>query len=375
MTNLFFYGTLCHVPLLCRVLGRDESEIDLIPAELAGHAVYWAQGHDFPMIEANRTASATGLLAVGLSEQDIERLQFYEAGFDYATRMMTVTTALGDTAEAPVFFPDPGRWGRGEPWVLKDWVRRHAPATLAAAEEVMSLFGRIDGAQLVPLFPGIRRRAASWVAAQERLSDPVEDMTADDVELLGRDWPHVGFFAMQEAEMRARRFDGTPGPVINRATIDTGQAAVVLPYDPVRDLVLVVEQFRAPVYLAGDRHPWLREPVAGLIDPGETAEETVRREAMEEAGVEIGHLEPVGGAYASPGNSTLFLHLFVGLAELTPGDVGTGGVESEHEDIRFRVMPFDALMVDVDAGRLRDLPILTTALWLARHRDRLRAMA
>ena len=49
MTDMFFFGTLCHDPLLHAVLGR---KVSVEPARLGDHAVYWAAGQPFPMIAA-----------------------------------------------------------------------------------------------------------------------------------------------------------------------------------------------------------------------------------------------------------------------------------------------------------------------------------
>ena len=113
-------------------------------------------------------------------------------------------------------------------------------------------------------------------------------------------------------------------------------------------------------------------PVAGLVDPGESAETTARREALEEAGLALTRLESAGRCYSSTGSSGEFLHLFIGIADLSDAPQGGGGLASEGEDIASRIVGFDELMRGVDAGEYKDLPLLTTALWLARHRDRLR---
>ena len=151
-----------------------------------------------------------------------------------------------------------------------------------------------------------------------------------------------------------------------------GRASVVLPYDPVRDQVLLVEQFRAATFIAGEKRPWMWEPVAGLIDLGETPEQAAYREAAEEAGVTISHLEKVTQGYPSSGASGEFVYIFVGVADLS--DIrGGGGVAGENEDLRSEILSFDALMQGIDDHRYQDMPLITAALWLSRHRERLRA--
>ena len=113
------------------------------------------------------------------------------------------------------------------------------------------------------------------------------------------------------------------------------------------------------------------EPVAGMVDPGESPEEAAHREAMEEAHLTLAALEPAGRAYSSSGSSTEFLHLFVGIAELTT-TIEDGGVDTEGEDIRSRILAFSELMDMVDRHEIKDMPLLALANWLARHRQRLR---
>ncbi len=374
MPNLFFYGTLCHVPLLELVLGRSADALDLTPAELPDHAVHWVAGQAFPVIEPRAGAKASGLLLRAPDAEEIERLEFYEGGFDYDLRQEIVETADGPE-QARVFFPQPGCWRADGPWSLTDWERDWAVLTLRAAEEAMGWFGKVTPAQLAQRFPPMRARAGSWLDAQARPGDPTRDLDRDVV-VHDRRRVHFGFFSVEEVDLQVRQHDGSMGPVLNREALMVGQAAVVLPYDPVRDEVLVIEQFRTPLYLAGDRAPWVREAVAGLIDPGETPEATAIREAREEAGLDIAALEPVAQLWPSTGSLGEYLHLFVGLTDLSGLGTGRqGGLAEEGEDIRSDVMPLARLFEMLDAQELRDMPLTTITLWLARHRDRLRAEA
>ncbi len=375
MVDLFFYGTLRFVPLLERVLGRGGDDLDVAEASLADHAVFAVRDQVFPMLCEAPGAAAPGVLVRGLSETDLASLNYYEGGFDYALKPITVSLTAEDQAgaqvAAEVYFPAPGLWQPGARWDLDAWIAEWGVLTLRAAEEVMAYQGRVSAEDMAQSFPSIRRRAASWLTAQSQPEDPAHDLSRDVI-VHAHKRAYVNFFAMEEMDLQFRRFDGSMSPVVNRGVALVGRASVVLPYDPVRDQVLLVKQFRAATYIAGEKQPWMWEPVAGLIDLGETADQAACREAMEEAGVHINRLEAVSSGYPSSGSSGEFIYIFVGLTDLSLVN-GGGGVAGENEDLRSQILDFDSLMQGIDADLYQDMPLVTAALWLSRHRERLRA--
>jgi nudix-type nucleoside diphosphatase (YffH/AdpP family) len=147
----------------------------------------------------------------------------------------------------------------------------------------------------------------------------------------------------------------------------------VLPYDAQRDRVLLVEQFRLGPYARGDALPWVLEPVAGRIDGAETHADAARREAMEEAHVTLSRLEKIAAYYPTPGYSSEFFHSYLGLADLPDDLAGTGGLDSEHEDIRVHLLSFDDAMALVTSGEINIGPLILSLIWLERERSRLRA--
>jgi nudix-type nucleoside diphosphatase (YffH/AdpP family) len=120
----------------------------------------------------------------------------------------------------------------------------------------------------------------------------------------------------------------------------------------------------------GDKNPWLYEPIAGMVDLGEAPIETARREAQEEAGLEISRLIPMFDGYPSPGGSTTYFHFFLGECDLSNLDQGTGGLKDEGEDIRVHVIPFSDAFDMVMRGACRVMPLITAILWLAQYRNR-----
>lgn len=184
---------------------------------------------------------------------------------------------------------------------------------------------------------------------------------------------HDGFFLTRRYRLRHPRFDGGQSPQVSREVFVATDAALVLPYDPARDRVLLVEQFRMGPYGRGDPFPWLLEPVAGRVDGGETPEETARRECIEEAGLTLRALEKISSHYCTPGYSTEFFHLFLGLCDLPEMRQGRGGLATENEDIRTHVIGFERAMDLVTSGEANNGPLVLGLLWLARERARLRA--
>ncbi|MEZ0197918.1 NUDIX domain-containing protein, partial [Pseudomonas qingdaonensis] len=93
-----------------------------------------------------------------------------------------------------------------------------------------------------------------------------------------------GFYKLDKLRLRHELFAGGMGREISRELFVRHDAVCVLPYDPARDEVVLIEQFRVGA-LDKVANPWLIEMVAGLIDKDEQPEEVAHREAEEEAGL------------------------------------------------------------------------------------------
>jgi nudix-type nucleoside diphosphatase (YffH/AdpP family) len=182
---------------------------------------------------------------------------------------------------------------------------------------------------------------------------------------------YTSFLAVQELRLRHRRFDGGWTGELDRSVVAWGDAVSVLPYDPGRDRVLLIEQFRPAPMARGDRNPWCIEVIAGRVDAAETPEQTARREAAEEAGLTLGRIAGIAGYYPSPGLACEHLTAFVGEADLA-GAGGLHGLAREGEDIRTMVLGFDEAMAAVEAGAVNTAIALVSLLWLAANRQRLR---
>lgn len=193
----------------------------------------------------------------------------------------------------------------------------------------------------------------------------------DLVDIIEKRTPYKGYFQIDAYRLRHRTFDGGWTREISREVFERGHAAAVLLYDPDRDAVVLVEQFRTGAHAAG-LAPWLIETVAGIIEPGEAAAEVVRREALEEAGCEVGDLEPIGTFILSPGGSSETMVLFCGRVD-SGGAGGVHGLDHEDEDIRVLVLPTDDAVELLRAGRIVNATTALALQWLALNRERLRA--
>ncbi|UYV35797.1 NUDIX domain-containing protein [Rhodobacteraceae bacterium D3-12] len=376
MTNVFLYGTLCHPDLLELVAGCEWTVLGPEPVVCHGYRVVWAEGHGFPLILEAQGSAASGLLLRDVAQHVLERLNYYELGFGYDLVEVEVESAAG-REPAKVYIPQPGLWQAGAPWSLEDWVQKCWPLTRHSAGEVMGYFGVLSGEEVAQRFKMILTRAASRVLAEEEAKPASvrSNRGRGAVTLEQREANHRGFFLLNTLSLSHERFDGAMSETLQREVFVAGDAATVLPYDPVRDRVLLIEQFRMGPYERGDKAPWMLEPIAGRIDGFETPRSTAEREAVEEAGLRLERLEPIASYYGTPGYSTEMFYSFIGIADLPKSAAGMGGVEDEHEDIRSHVVSFNDAMALIDSGEANNGPLILSLLWLAKERARLMAQA
>lgn len=194
----------------------------------------------------------------------------------------------------------------------------------------------------------------------------------EKVEIIEKTTPFQGYFRIDRYTLRHRRHDGGWTAPMTREIFERGHAAGVLLYDPVRDEVGLIEQFR-PGALAAGWEPWLIETVAGIIDDGAPPEDVAIREAKEEAGVVISDLVPMCRYLATPGGSSETMVLYC--ARIDSRDLGgVHGLEEEGEDIRVFAVPADEAIGWVEQGRICNATAIIALQWLALNRQRLSAL-
>ena len=183
---------------------------------------------------------------------------------------------------------------------------------------------------------------------------------------------YKGFFSVEEHDLSYRKFNNQQSSILTRSALISSDAVIVLPYDPVNDRILLIEQFRSGPYVKGDKQPWVLEPIAGLIDEGETPESAGIREAQEEAHLEIKRLQLVARSYPSPGISTEFFHQYIGIVELLDSSKLIAGLSSENEDIRSHIFEYEQFFEMIESGKAKVGPLILLGLWLSKNRNRLR---
>ena len=142
---------------------------------------------------------------------------------------------------------------------------------------------------------------------------------------------HSGFFKMNEITLKYKKFDGKWSNEIKRELFGGAQVSAILPYDPIKKEIVLIQQFR-PGTISKDFNNYLFEIVAGIIDTDEEPQETAKRECLEETGCEVKKILPVQGYFPAPGSSESFYHLFFGEIDAFEGE-RIMGLKTENEDI------------------------------------------
>lgn len=193
--------------------------------------------------------------------------------------------------------------------------------------------------------------------------------TAQDVKIISKEILFQSFFSMVKYRFKHKLFAGGWSEVIEREMFERGHAAAILPYDPVTDQVVIIEQIR--VGALEHARPWQLEIVAGMIASQESAQEVVRREAVEEAGIDIGMIEKVTSYYPSAGGCSERLDVYVGQVDATTAH-GVHGLDYEGEDIRVHVVSRQQAYQWVVEGKFENGASIIALQWLELNHQRLK---
>lgn len=190
----------------------------------------------------------------------------------------------------------------------------------------------------------------------------MSNFTKNDYEILKKDILYQGVFRLSKYTLRHKLFCGEWSDTFEREIFERKSAVAILPYDPVLDRVILIEQFRAGS-LADPESPWLIEIPAGVIDNHDDPEKVAHREMQEETGCQLLEIKPIVKYFVSPGASNEFIHIFYG--KVNAKDVnGIHGLKEEQEDIRILNLSRLEAFELIKQGKIKNAPTLIGLLWL-----------
>lgn len=158
------------------------------------------------------------------------------------------------------------------------------------------------------------------------------EKAAGAIEIVGTTTVHSGFTKLLVAKIRL-----PDGRVINREIEDHGDAACVLPYDPIRKTAVLVRQSRVPVLYAAKQQHTLEAIAGGLEKTDANAAVCAEREAMEEAGMTLDSLEHVVTAWTMPGLSTELMHFYLALYSQAARPDSAGSADEDEDTVAVEI--------------------------------------
>ncbi len=194
----------------------------------------------------------------------------------------------------------------------------------------------------------------------------------NDFEVIKREELYSGIFKLVRYHVKHKLFAGGWSEPYTREILERYSAAAVLPYDPVLDRVILIEQFRAGCLPLG-KHPWPLEIPAGVLVGNDIPTQVAYNEAMEEAGCTVTELLPICDFFVSPGGCDEYLNLYCGKIDATDAG-GIHGLKHEHEDIRVLNVTYDEAIQKLNTGEIKTVPAIIALQWLQLNRDKLQSL-
>lgn len=178
-----------------------------------------------------------------------------------------------------------------------------------------------------------------------------------------------GHFKVDKYQLDHEKYNGETTSLLERELVTRKDAVAVLPYDPVADEVVLIEQFRMGA--VGESQPWLKEIVAGLVDEGESSQEVACRESEEEIGTRPSELIKITGFYPSPGGLSEWIDVYIGKVAVDEVSAN-GGLDHEGEDIKVFSRPAGSVQTMIDQGEVKTAIGIIALQWLAANREMIR---
>ena len=194
------------------------------------------------------------------------------------------------------------------------------------------------------------------------MSDQYPKFSKSDYLIQTREKRFNGFLRVDTIKLKHKLFLGDWSPEINRELLVREEAVGVLLFDPKRDEIVLVRQFRVGLVDKGDS-PWILELVAGMVEVGEELAEVALREVREESNAEVSKLIKICDYFSSPGISSEKVRLYLGI--VASEDMGGFyGLENENEDIEVVVMPYENAIKVMKKGCLANAMSIIALQWL-----------
>lgn len=194
------------------------------------------------------------------------------------------------------------------------------------------------------------------------------------------DYSFGNLFRVIKARLQYQRFDGQMSEEITRINFERGDSVGILLYEPDEDVVILIRQFRYPVYASidpktvkteGANQAWMLEIVAGIIDPGQTVFEIASKELLEEAGYEVqGGYQPIATVYPSPGGTSERIYLFLSIVDHKDRINSGIGITSKGEDIQVESLSFQESLTMISQGEISDAKTIIALQHLALLKSR-----
>tara|TARA_Y100001970_G_scaffold286077_1_gene407360 strand:+ start:2420 stop:3001 length:582 start_codon:yes stop_codon:yes gene_type:complete len=172
---------------------------------------------------------------------------------------------------------------------------------------------------------------------------------------------YSGFFSVNKYEFVHQKHDGTWSKKIDREIFSGAHVSTLLPYDPIKKKIVLIQQFRAGV-IPRFNDEYLYEIVAGIINDGEKPEDTAIRECYEETGCEVINIKPIQSYFPAPGSSESYYHIYLGEINSFEGQ-RIKGLENENEDILVKSFEVDEVREMLKKKRIKNGLTLVALQW------------
>lgn len=188
-------------------------------------------------------------------------------------------------------------------------------------------------------------------------------MDKPEYRILKKELVYTGFCSVENYTLQTRLFSGEWSAPYVREVVRRFNAVAALPYDPIRNQLVLIEQFRIGALWRKTGNPWLLELVAGVIDREEDSNKLIRREMQEEAGLEVLDLLPICHCLDSPGGSSEEVEIYCVRVDASKASQFCG-LPEENEDIRVHIVSVAEAFAAVKNGTIANAIAIIAIQWL-----------